>query len=112
VCPICYCRLCFAEKSTLIDTADDYLQRTDLKGAMQLFPEPLLFHLGRMAHMSVSCVSCGMCEDACPVDIPVGRIFSLVGEATQGIFDYIPGSEQELPLKRFELEELTEIEDK
>jgi formate dehydrogenase subunit beta len=112
VCPICYCRLCFAEKSTLIDTADDYLQRTDLKGAMQLFPEPLLFHLGRMAHMSVSCVSCGMCEDACPVDIPVGRIFSLVGEATQEIFDYIPGSEQELPLKRFELEELTEIEDK
>ena len=38
-------------------------------------PEPLLFQLGRMSHMSLSCVSCGMCEDACPVDIPVGRIF-------------------------------------
>lgn len=114
VCPICYCRLCFVEKGTTTDTAENYLLRAEAKGAMRILPEPLLFHLGRMAHMSLSCVSCGMCEDVCPVDIPVGQIFSLVSAETRAIFDYLPGRnpEEELPYKRFELEELTEVEDR
>jgi formate dehydrogenase subunit beta len=113
VCPICYCRLCFADKGTSADTPDDYLQRADFSGAVRHLPEPLLFHLGRMAHMSLSCVSCGMCEDACPVSIPVGQIVSSVSEETRGIFDYVPGRspEEALPLARYELEELTEVED-
>lgn len=113
VCPICYCRLCFADKNTSADTPGDYLQRADSSGAVRHLPEPLLFHLGRMAHMSLSCVSCGMCEDACPVSIPVGQIVSFVSEETRGIFDYVPGRtpEEALPLAMYELEELTEVED-
>lgn len=113
VCPICYCRLCFADKDTSADTPDDYLQRAALTGAVRHLPEPLLFHLGRMAHMSLSCVSCGMCEDVCPVRIPVGQLVSFVSEETRSIFDYVSGRspEETLPLARFELEELTEVED-
>jgi formate dehydrogenase subunit beta len=113
VCPICYCRLCFADKDTSADTPVDYLQRANFSGAVRHLPDPLLFHLGRMAHMSLSCVSCGMCEDACPVNIPVGQIVSFVSEETRGIFGYVPGRspEEVLPLARYELEELTEVEE-
>ncbi len=113
VCPICYCRLCFADKDTSADTPNDYLQRADSTGAVRHLPEPLLFHLGRIAHMSLSCVSCGMCEDVCPVSIPVGQVVSFVSEETRSIFDYVPGRnpEETLPLARYELEELTEVED-
>ena len=63
--------------------------------------------------MSLSCVSCGMCEDVCPVSIPVGQVVSFVSEETRSIFDYVPGRnpEETLPLARYELEELTEVED-
>ncbi len=73
----------------------------------------LLFHIGRMAHMSLSCVSCGMCEDACPSDIPIGRLVSMVSAGTTDIFDYSAGSDPDdpLPLNTFRPEELHEYED-
>jgi len=114
VCPVCYCRLCFADKNTFRETGGEYLNRSLAQGVKKCTDEVLQFHLGRMSHMSLSCVSCGMCEDACPVDIPVGQIFSVVAERSQEIFDYEPGkkSDEAHPLKTFELDELTEVEDK
>ena len=113
VCPICYCRICFAEKDPTGDTRSDYLERADMLGGAFYLPEQLLFHLGRMSHMSLSCVSCGTCEDVCPVQITVGRIFSMVGQSTQSVFDYMPGRdvEEDLPYKKFELQELEQVED-
>jgi len=113
VCPICYCRLCFADRGTINDTPADMLQQADAAGAVRPAQDPLLFHLGRIAHMSLSCVSCGMCEDACPVDIPVGRVVSSVSEETRRLFDYVAGRspDEALPLVRFEQQELTELED-
>jgi len=112
-CPICYCRVCFAGSEPAGDAAVDYVRRAERLGGSCCLPEQLLFHLGRMSHMSLSCVSCGMCEDVCPVDIPVGSIFSMVGQATQGLFDYVPGrsAEADLPLKKFVLDELEDVED-
>jgi len=114
VCPICYCRLCFSDKETFRETGGEYLDRAQAQGVMKCMDEVLQFHLGRMSHISLSCVSCGMCEDACPVDIPVGQIFSVVAERSQAIFNYVPGksSDEAQPLRTFELDELTEVEDK
>ena len=114
VCPICYCRLCFSDKETFRETGGEYLDRAQAQGLMKCTDELLQFHLGRMSHISLSCVSCGMCEDVCPVDIPVGQIFSVVAEKTQAMFDYVPGksSDEAQPLRTFELDELTEVEDK
>jgi formate dehydrogenase subunit beta len=114
VCPICYCRLCFSDKETFRETGGEYLDRAKVQGVMKCTDELLQFHLGRMSHMSLSCVSCGMCEDACPMDIPVGQIFSVVAEQTQAIFNYVPGKspDEEQPLRTFGLDELTEVEDK
>ena len=114
VCPICYCRLCFSDKETFRETGGEYLDRAQAQGLMKCTDELLQFHLGRMSHISLSCVSCGMCEDVCPVDIPVGQIFSVVAEKTQVMFDYVPGksADEAQPLRTFELDELTEVEDK
>jgi formate dehydrogenase subunit beta len=113
VCPICYCRLCFIDMKDRRSPAEELLLRSENAGAARLVPDTLLFHIGRMAHMSLSCVSCGMCEDACPSDIPVGRMMSMVSLGTTDLFGYRAGSDpgEPLPLNIFRKDELHEFED-
>ena len=112
VCPVCYCRQCYFDSEALKMTPDNYLMRARRKGGLRLMPDTLLFQLGRMSHMSLSCVSCGMCEDACPMDIPVSRIFTLVARDTQAVFGYSAGRSLEDPLPQviYREEELKEVE--
>ena len=113
VCPICYCRLCFIDMKDRRSPSSVQLEHSSTAGAARLLSNTLLFHVGRMAHMSLSCVSCGMCEDACPSDIPIGRLVSMVSSNTTDIFGYSAGDNPEdpLPLNTFQLEELHEYED-
>jgi formate dehydrogenase subunit beta len=112
VCPICYCRQCFFDSNDMKFAFEDYLNRAKIAGGLRLPPETLLFHIGRMLHMSLSCVSCGACEDACPTNIPVAQIFSLVGNQNQEEFDYVPGRSREepLPLRVYQEKEFEEVE--
>lgn len=112
VCPICFCRECFFDSDALKVTSENYLMRAERKGALRFLPDTLLFHLGRMNHMSTSCVSCGTCEDACPNDVPVSRLFAMVADKTQSIFDYVPGRDlkEPIPLIDYREEELQEWE--
>ena len=91
---------------------EDYLKRAEMRGGLRLPPDTLLFHIGRMLHMSLSCVSCGACEDACPAAIPVAQVFGLVGNRNQEAFDYVPGRnlDESLPLRVYEAEEFEEVE--
>ncbi len=108
MCPVCYCRECYFESPTFDFEADRYLNWADKKGGFRVPQGSLLFHLTRMNHMSFACVACGLCEQACPSDIPVGAIFKTVGLRAQELFDYVPGRslEEELPLAVFKEEEL------
>jgi formate dehydrogenase subunit beta len=112
VCPICYCRQCFFDSPDMKFAFEDYLNRAEMAGGLKLPPETLLFHIGRMLHMSLSCVSCGACEDACPTNIPVAQVFSLVGNQNQEEFDYVPGRSREepLPLRVYQEKEFEEVE--
>lgn len=112
VCPICYCRQCHFDSDNMKFTFEDYITRAKTSGRLMVPADTLLFHIGRMLHMSLSCVSCGMCEDACPMAIPVAQIFTVVGDANQEAFDYVPGRkiDESLPLTTFEEEELLEVE--
>lgn len=111
VCPICYCQQCYFDSDNVKQTPEDYLQRANRSGSLRLLPDPVLFHIGRMLHMSLSCVSCGTCEDACPMSIPVAQIYSMVSQETQALFDYLPGksAEERLPLITYKEDELQEI---
>ena len=113
VCPVCFCRLCYFESDKVKQPSDDYLARAKNKGSIRFLPDTTLFHMGRMTHMSLSCVSCGACEDACPVDIPVAQIFCMISDETQKLFDYISGRspDEPIPLVAYKEEELVEMED-
>jgi len=110
-CPICYCKECFFDSPTFEMEADKYLRLADKRGAIKMPTDTLLFHITRMNHMGISCVGCGSCEEACPNDIPVAKLFRLVGADLQKLFEYVPGRrlEDELPLTTFREEELTEV---
>ena len=60
--------------------------------------EILLYQLTRMNHMVASCIGCGMCESACPVDLPLTVAFRTVGQGVQTKLDYIPGRCRDDPL--------------
>jgi len=83
------------------------------RGGLRVPPGIVYFQIGRLDHITISCVGCGACEDVCPVDVPLSIIFKKVGESVQKMFDYVPGKnvEEEIPLVTFEEEEFTEVED-
>ena len=110
-CPICYCRQCYFDSSVAKPNSDVVMMRAEDRGAVSLPLDRIMFHTGRMAHMSLSCVSCGLCSDACPVNIPVAKIFSYVASQTQKTFEYSAGASagDALPMKEYRLDELGEL---
>jgi formate dehydrogenase subunit beta len=112
VCPICYCRQCYFESAALKLPPDNYMARAERKGALRFSPDTLLFHMGRATHMALSCVSCGACEDACPMDIPVAQVFSLLADRAQQALGYVAGESlaDPLPLVAYEMDELHQVE--
>jgi formate dehydrogenase subunit beta len=111
VCPICYCKTCLFRSESMNHPPEYYLNAAHRKGAVRLLSDTLLFHMTRLCHMGLSCVSCGMCTSACPSDIPVGAIFSAIGEQVQATFEYHPGRDvgEPLPLITFQPNEWTEV---
>jgi formate dehydrogenase subunit beta len=110
-CPICYCKTCLFKTAAFDHEPAYYLNAARRKGATRLLGDTLLFHITRLNHMTASCVSCGMCSSACPSDIPVGMIFSAIGEQVQQTFEYVPGQSvsEPLPLITFQPNEWTEV---
>ena len=112
-CPICFCKECFFDSHEIFDySSDKYLKTLERKGSMTMPTDKLLFHVGRMIHMASSCVNCGLCSQACPMDIPVFEIFATVSKDVQKIFDYMPGNNlnEDPPIMTFREEELEGFE--
>ena len=111
-CPICYCQQCYFDSQILKLSPEDYLERAKKRGALRFPLDTILFHLGRMSHMALSCISCGACEDACPMSIPVSQIFTVIGNKTQKDFHYLPGRDRDepLPLQNYVEDEFHEVE--
>ena len=110
-CPICYCKTCLFESESFRHDPGFYINAARHRGVLRMLPDTMLFHLTRMSHMSLSCVGCGMCTSACPMDIPVGTIFMAVGSQVQAVFGYQPGrnAEEALPLISYQPAEWVEV---
>jgi ferredoxin len=78
ICPVCFCTECSLEHKDLIGTGN-------------LPPEVPIFHLVRAVHMAGRCVDCGLCEEACPADIPLRLLYRKVNEIVTDLFDYRTG---------------------
>jgi len=113
-CPVCYCRECFFVSPTFEMESEKYVRQAEKKGAIRMPADTLLFHLTRMNHMANSCVGCGACEEACPNDIPLLKLFQLTGSEVQELFDYVPGRklDEPLPATAFQEKELESIGEK
>ena len=73
--------------------------------------DSLLFHVTRMNHMILSCVECGLCEQACPSDIPLMNVIIPVAENAQKELDYQPGKdpEERTPMVVYREDEYTDV---
>ncbi|MGD9346681.1 MAG: 4Fe-4S dicluster domain-containing protein, partial [Candidatus Aminicenantes bacterium] len=111
-CPVCYCQQCYFDSQFMRLTPDDYMGRAKKRGALRFPLDTLFFHLGRMSHMALSCVSCGACEDACPMSIPVAQVFTAVSDQAQEYFHYVPGRARGdiLPLQTYQEDEFGDVE--
>lgn len=113
VCPICYCVLCDFESRDYEYEPSTCETEIEKRGGMRVPPNTVFYHIGRLTHVGISCVGCGMCTDVCPANIPLSTIFLKIGEEVQKLFNYIPGKdvEEAIPLIKYEKEELAEVED-
>jgi formate dehydrogenase (coenzyme F420) beta subunit len=113
-CPICYCKECLFDSSVFDAEAYKFLRRAETKGLFKMPNDALLFQLGRMNHMILSCVECGLCEQACPNNIPLMEVFIPVAENTQKEFDYHPGKDtkEKIPMIVYREDEFLEVGEK
>lgn len=73
ICPVCFCKECSLEDGELV------------KGG-PLPPETPIFHLVRAVHMAGRCIDCGLCEEACPMDIPLRTLYREVNRIVEDLF--------------------------
>ncbi len=114
VCPICYCRECLFDSSVFDAEAYKYVNKSESKGLFKMPNDSLLFHLGRMNHMILSCVKCGLCEQGCPMNITLMDVFIPTAESAQKEFKYHPGKDpkEKVPMIVYREDEYVEVGEK
>jgi len=110
-CPVCYCKECVFVTDVFNHEPVQYLRWANRKGVIKMPTDTVFYHMTRIAHMSMACVGCGQCTNACPNNIPVMEMFRTVSYRTQKAFGYEAGRsiEEEPPLSIFREDELTEV---
>lgn len=109
-CPVCYCKECVFNTDVFEHKPWQYMGWAKRKGSLKMPTDTIFYHLTRMAHMSMACVGCGQCSNACPNGIPVMELFRTVAARTQQSFDYVPGRslDEAPPLSVFKEDEFQE----
>ncbi len=78
VCPQCFCETCILEDDLWVE-------------AGTLAPPFPSYHLIRAYHTVAKCVGCMECEKACPADIPLTVLYTLLRRDAEEMFGYVPG---------------------
>ena len=82
ICPMCFCSSCTLQDAPLVAQGE--------------IPAPVpSFHLARAFHMAGRCIDCGLCEEGCPVNIPLRTLYRKVIDVVRETFDYVPGEQRD-----------------
>ena len=81
ICPMCFCHECTLECGDLISKGD-------------LPVEIPVFHLTRAMHMADRCIDCGLCDEACPSDIPLRLLYKKTAEIMNTEFGFTSGMDK------------------
>lgn len=110
-CPVCYCKECVFLTEAFNHDPSQYLRWAERKGAVKMPADTVFYHMTRMAHMSLACVGCGQCSNACPNGIPLVELFRTVAHHTQIAFGYEAGRsvEEKPPMSEFRESEFQEV---
>jgi len=77
-CPLCYCEDCYLKPERLLVPGE-------------VVPPGTLFHITRLIHVGDSCLNCGQCEAACPMEIPISKLYHALYKELSSIFGYESG---------------------
>ncbi len=78
ICPMCFCHECSLECEDLVSKGD-------------LPVDIPVFHLTRAMHMADRCVDCGLCDEACPSDIPLRLLYKKTADTMNAEFGFTSG---------------------
>lgn len=78
ICPMCFCKECSLECEDLVSKGD-------------LPVDIPVFHLTRAMHMADRCIDCGLCEEACPSDIPLRLLYKKTSKIMNTEFGFTSG---------------------
>ena len=80
VCPLCYCKECFAD-----ETMPSWCGKTtDLS-------DTIVYHVVRAFHVAGRCVDCGACSRACPMNIDLRLLTKKTEKIVKELYNYEPG---------------------
>lgn len=91
-CACCYCDLCFVDQT-----------QPQWFGKTTNLSDTILFHIGRILHVTGRCVDCGACSRACPMGVDLRAFTKKVEKDVEELYDYVPGMnlEELSPLATF-----------
>jgi Na+-translocating ferredoxin:NAD+ oxidoreductase RnfC subunit len=95
-CPLCYSLVCILDR----------LNPQWVKRSVDT-SENLMFHISRAFHLAGRCISCGECERACPLDIPLMALNRKLEKDVKDLFGYESGKDAEAksPMTTFQVED-------
>jgi formate dehydrogenase subunit beta len=100
-CPMCYCSLCFVDGTT-----PRWVESAVGPAGIQAW------HIVRAFHQTGRCVSCGACERACPMGIPMTYLTDQLNRQMEETYGFVVGREEgrEPPLAAFSLDDAERFE--